>query len=100
MLDTIFFFNFDYNMRLAEQNLSSNRRRLQVPTGHNSNKSILLLTREKNTRSAVSFASTPSSLPQVDFVLCVCAYLPWKPILAQFWGHGIGLTPQYVHCIG
>lgn len=42
-----FFFNFNYNMRLAEQNLNSNRRCLQVPKGHNSYKSILLLTREK-----------------------------------------------------
>lgn len=66
------FFNFNYDMRLAKQNL--NRRCLQVPRGHNSYKSILLLSRKKNTIFIVSFASLPSPLPQVDFVLFAHIY--------------------------
>lgn len=68
MLDTIFF-NFNYNMRLAEHTLNSNRKCLQVSRGHNSCKSSFVLFIEKNTSSIVSFASPLSPLSQVDFVL-------------------------------
>lgn len=58
-------------MRLAEQNLNSNRKCSQVSKGHNSYKSILVLSREKNTSSIVSIASPLSHLSQGDFVLCL-----------------------------